>query len=34
VGARVQDLLEAVDNNFPERKKPCGMQKLNTLLEI
>jgi hypothetical protein len=28
VKARVQALLEAVDNNSPERIRPCGLQRL------
>jgi hypothetical protein len=32
--ARVQDLLEAVENDLPERKRPCDLQKLITFLKL
>jgi hypothetical protein len=34
VEARVQDLLEAVDNNSPERIRPCDLQKIINSLKL
>jgi hypothetical protein len=34
VEARVQDLLEAVDNSPPERIRPCDLQKLINFLKL
>jgi hypothetical protein len=34
VEVRVRSLLEAVDNNFPERIRPCDLQKLVNSLKL
>jgi hypothetical protein len=34
VEARVQALLEAADNNPPQRKRPCDLQKLLNSLKL
>jgi hypothetical protein len=34
VEARVQTLLKAVENNSPERIKPCDLQKLVNSLKL